>query len=120
MLTKLNNEAKVCRSTRLIVIGKAKVISFEDIEVARVVRIAKDTTKSKGKRGQKRKSIILEADKLKSNLETELEVGHIAKEVIISKKKRGRKHKGTVQETSILESEREVAQMVEMPEREIV
>jgi hypothetical protein len=119
MLTKLNNEAKVRRSTRSIVVGKAKVMSFEDIEVARAARMAKDATKGKGKRGRKRKSITLEADEPESNPEAEPEVGHTAKEVITGKRKRGRKRKGAVQEASVPESEREVAQMVEMPEREV-
>ncbi len=35
MLTKLNNEAKVRRLTRLVVLGKAKVMSYKDIEDAR-------------------------------------------------------------------------------------
>ncbi|PVH73961.1 hypothetical protein DL98DRAFT_353215, partial [Cadophora sp. DSE1049] len=42
VLTKMNNEAKVRRSTRSLVLGKAKVMSFEDIEVARAARAAKD------------------------------------------------------------------------------
>lgn len=60
MLTKLNNEAKVRRSARSIVVGKAKVISFKDIEVARAARMAKGATKGKGKRSWKRKSIACE------------------------------------------------------------
>jgi hypothetical protein len=51
MLTRINNEAKVRRLTRLIVLGKAKVMSFEDIEVARVARVTKEVIKGKGKRG---------------------------------------------------------------------
>ncbi|CAM6003374.1 unnamed protein product [Sphagnum balticum] len=62
MLTRINNKAKVRRLTRLIVLGKAKVISFEDIEVARVARIVKDA-KGKGKGGRKRKSAVLKLDK---------------------------------------------------------
>jgi hypothetical protein len=62
MLISMNNEAKVRRSTRSIVLGKAKVMRFEDIEVARAVRAAKDVIKGKGKRGRKRKSIAPEAD----------------------------------------------------------
>jgi hypothetical protein len=62
MLTRMNNEAKVRRSTRSIVLGKAKVMSFEDIEVARAARAAKEVIKGKGKRGRKRKSAALEAD----------------------------------------------------------
>ena len=54
MLTRMNNEAKVGR-TRSVVLGKAKVMSFEDIEVARAARAAKDVIKGKGKRGRKRK-----------------------------------------------------------------
>jgi hypothetical protein len=62
MLTRMNNEAKVRRSTRSVVLGKAKVMSFEDIEVARAARAAKDAIKGKGKRGRKRKSAALEAE----------------------------------------------------------
>ncbi|KAE9373844.1 hypothetical protein N431DRAFT_407564 [Stipitochalara longipes BDJ] len=51
----MNNEAKVRRSTQSLVLGKAKVMSFEDIEVARAARAAKDVIKGKGKRGRKRK-----------------------------------------------------------------
>ena len=47
----MNNEAKVRRSTRSVVVGKAKVMSFEDIVEARKKRAAKDATKGKGKRG---------------------------------------------------------------------
>ena len=37
-------------------------MSFEDIEVARAARAAKEAIKGKGKRGRKRKSSALEAD----------------------------------------------------------
>lgn len=78
----MNNEVKVCRSTRLIVLGKAKVISFEDIEVVRVARATKEIIKGKGKRGRKRKSATLEADELEAvepeaEPEPELEVALI-------------------------------------------
>ncbi|KAH8776281.1 hypothetical protein F5883DRAFT_366018, partial [Diaporthe sp. PMI_573] len=53
ILTKMNNEAKVYQSTRSVVLGKAKVMSFEDIEVARAARAAKEVTKGSGKRGRK-------------------------------------------------------------------
>ena len=64
MLTRMNNEAKVRQSTRSVVLGKAKVMSFEDIEVARAARAAKEVIKGKGKRGRKRKSAAQEADEL--------------------------------------------------------
>jgi hypothetical protein len=72
MLTRMNNEAKVRRSTRLVVLGKAKVMSFEDIEVARAARAAKEVIKGKGKRGWKRKSGALEADEPELVLELEV------------------------------------------------
>ena len=56
----MNNEAKVRRSTRSIVLGKAKVMSFEDIEVARAVRAAKEVIK--GKHSRKRKIAAQEAE----------------------------------------------------------
>jgi len=55
LLEKINNEAKTRRSTTSKVLGKAKVMSFEDIEVARAARAAKDAVKGKEKRGRKRK-----------------------------------------------------------------
>ncbi|KAG9235946.1 hypothetical protein BJ875DRAFT_357236, partial [Amylocarpus encephaloides] len=54
-LRKINNEAKVRRSTKSVELGKAKVMSFEDIEVARAARSTKDIIKGKGKLGRKRK-----------------------------------------------------------------
>ena len=37
-------------------------MSFEDIEVARAARTAKEVIKGRGKRGQKRKSTVQEVD----------------------------------------------------------
>src|SRR5437773_1943466 len=57
------NEAKVRRSTRSVVLGKAKVMSYEDLEEARAKRAAKEkATAGKGKRGRKRKSPTPEAE----------------------------------------------------------
>jgi hypothetical protein len=65
-LRKVNNEAKVRRSTKSLVLGKAKVMSYEDLEEARAKRAAKDAAKAKGKgkRGPKPKSPAPEADAL--------------------------------------------------------
>lgn len=53
----MNNEAKVRRSTKSVVLGKAKVMSYEDLSEARVKRAANDkASEGKGKRGRKRKS----------------------------------------------------------------
>jgi hypothetical protein len=60
-LLQINREAKVRRSTKSIVLGKAKVMSFEDLEEARAKRAAKEqTSASKPKRGRNRKSDALE------------------------------------------------------------
>jgi septum formation inhibitor MinC len=114
MLTRMNNEAKVRRSTRSIVLGKAKVMSFEDIEVARAARAAKEVIKGKGKRGRKRKSTALEADKPETEPEeAEPEVARAAKEAINGSGKRGRKRKSAAQEAE--EPELEVARMIDAP-----
>jgi len=49
----------------LLVLGKAKVISYEDLVEARAKRVVKEATraaKGKGKRGRKQKSSTLEAE----------------------------------------------------------
>ena len=110
MLTRMNNEAKVRRSTRSVVLGKAKVMSFEDIEVARATRAAKDVIKGKGKRGRKRKSAAVEADEPEPEPD-EPEVARSAEEVINGGGKRGRKR--AAQEAD--EPEPEVALMTDAP-----
>ena len=116
MLIRMNNEAKVRRSTRSVVLGKAKVMSFEDIEVARAARAAKEVIKGKGKRGRKRKSAALEAEEPETEAdepELELEVARAAKEVIKGRGKRGRKRKSAAQEAD--EPEPEVMRMTDAP-----
>ncbi|OBT60603.1 hypothetical protein VE03_10035 [Pseudogymnoascus sp. 23342-1-I1] len=76
-LNTINNEAKVRRSTRLIVIGKAKVMSYEDIDEARAKRAAKEAINGKGKRGRKRTSAALEAGELELELELEPELARM-------------------------------------------
>jgi hypothetical protein len=65
-LRKVNNEAKVRRSTKSRVLGKSKVMSYEDLEEARTKRAARDAAKAKGKgkRGRKRKTPAPETDAL--------------------------------------------------------
>jgi hypothetical protein len=119
MLIRMNNEAKVRRSTRSVVLGKAKVMSFEDIEVARAARAAKEVIKGQGKRGRKRKSAALEADELEADeaeADPEPEVERAAEEVIKGRGKRGRKRKSAALEAD--EPEPEVARMIEAPEPE--
>src|SRR5579871_4386166 len=61
-LCRMNNEAKVRRSTKSVVLGKAKVMSYEDIEEARAKHAAKEeATAGQGKRRRKRKSPAPEA-----------------------------------------------------------
>jgi hypothetical protein len=58
MLTRMDNEAKIRRSTQSLVLGKAKVMSFKNLEVARAARAAKKIINGKGKRDRKRKSTV--------------------------------------------------------------
>ena len=99
MLTRMNNEAKVRRLTRSVVLGKAKVMSYKDIEEARAKRTVKEAINGKGKRGRKRKSAVLEAEEPETEVqkpEAEAEVVRAAKEAINGRGKRGRKRKSTV------------------------
>ncbi|KAN0111137.1 hypothetical protein V8E51_007524, partial [Hyaloscypha variabilis] len=114
MLMRMNNEAKVRRSTKSYVLGQGegKVMSFAEIEEARARRAAKDAIKGKGKRGRKRKSAALEADEPEAaeaevEAEAEPEVARAVKG-----KKRGRKRKIAAQEAE--ESEPEVARMIDV------
>lgn len=54
LLTRMNNEAKIRQSTKSVVLGIARVRSYEDTEEARIKRAAKGATDGKGKRGRKR------------------------------------------------------------------
>ncbi|KAF2681185.1 hypothetical protein K458DRAFT_444754 [Lentithecium fluviatile CBS 122367] len=64
-LLTINNEAKVRRSTKSLVLGKAKVMGYEELKEAREKRVEKDAgqkAKGKGKRGRKCMSAVPEAD----------------------------------------------------------
>jgi hypothetical protein len=120
MLTRMNNEAKVRRSTQSLILGKAKVMSFEDIKVARAARATKEVIKGKGKRGRKRKSTAVEADEPEpdepepnSEPDSEPEVACAGEEVINGRGKRGRKRKSAAPEPD--EPEPEVAWMIDAP-----
>jgi hypothetical protein len=65
LLLKINDEAKVRRSTKSLVLGTAKVMGYEELQDARAKRAeteAAKATKAKGKRGRKRTKASLEAD----------------------------------------------------------
>jgi hypothetical protein len=58
-LTTINTEAKVRRANQSLVLGKAKVMSYKELEEARAKRAERDAAqeaKGKGKRGRKSKS----------------------------------------------------------------
>jgi hypothetical protein len=59
-LTTIDNDAKVRRSTKSVVLRKAKVMSFKDLEKARTDRAAKDEAKvkRKGTRGRSKDSVL--------------------------------------------------------------
>ena len=53
----MNDEAKPRRSTKSVVLGKTKIMSYEDLQEARKKRAAKDAAAAvKPKRGRKRKN----------------------------------------------------------------
>jgi DDE superfamily endonuclease len=63
-LSKMNNEAKTRRKTRSDILGKARVMTYEDIEAARATRAEKDAAKeARGKRKRGRpKKVAVEAE----------------------------------------------------------
>jgi hypothetical protein len=64
-LLTVNKEAKVRRSTKSLVLGKAKVMGYKELVEAREKRAEKEAArkvKGKGKRGRKRTSAAPEAD----------------------------------------------------------
>jgi hypothetical protein len=104
LLQKINNEAKVRRSTQSTVLGKGqgKVMSFEDIEAARAARAAKDIVKGKGKRGRKRKS---DQGKPEPEPEPETEPELEPEMVRAAKKVRNSTRRHTPKSTSIAEAD---------------
>jgi hypothetical protein len=98
-LTTINDEAKVRRKTKPLILGKAKVMSYEDLEEARVKRAEKDAAKEakgEGKRSRKRRSATPEVD-------TATPV----------KTKRGRKRKSDLPEADAPEPSIKMARMSE-------
>jgi hypothetical protein len=63
-LHRANNEAKTRRTTKALVLGKAKVMSYEDLEYARAKRATIEQTVGKKKRGKKRTVQAIETDAL--------------------------------------------------------
>jgi hypothetical protein len=74
LLFKQNNEAKVRRSTKSTIVGKAKVMSYEDIEEARANRAAKEAASVLKKRGQKPIDSALAGAKAKKVWRSEVEI----------------------------------------------
>ena len=74
LLFEQNNESNCRQSTRSTVVGKAKVMSYEDIVEAQTKRDAKEAVPVKGKRGPKRKSSAPVLAEAKSTRKSEVEV----------------------------------------------
>jgi hypothetical protein len=74
LLVQQNNESDSRRSIRSTVVGKAKVMSYEDIERGKAGRDAKEATMVKGKRGPKRKSSAPTLARAKRTRRSEVEV----------------------------------------------
>lgn len=57
-LTRVNNEAKVRRSTKSEIIGTARVMTFKDLERVRTVRREKEAEKAAKKARNKARKIV--------------------------------------------------------------
>ena len=69
-LYKINNEAKVRRSTKSVVLGTAKVMSHEDLEEARAKRAAKEAAKEAKKAKKEAKKVVAEVKKIAKEAST--------------------------------------------------
>lgn len=49
-MLKVNNESKIRRATKSIVLGKAKVISYDNLVIARAIRSEKEAVKERGRK----------------------------------------------------------------------
>jgi len=101
-LIKINNESKARRSTASVVLGKAKVMSYEDLEEARAKRAEKDAAeeaKGKRKRDRKPKNGVPEGDDASAD-----------------KENRGRKRKSTTEDADPPEPKAKKARVVELSE----
>lgn len=64
-LREINDEGKGRRDEKSLVLGKARVMSYEDLEAARAKRVEKEADKAaRKKRGRKRKGRVQEASLL--------------------------------------------------------
>jgi hypothetical protein len=80
LLYRINNEAKVRRLTWSLVIKKVKVISYDDLDIARAAQTAKDKAaaeKGKEKCSRKRKVLAREAEGEVKNGANALDVGSL-------------------------------------------
>jgi hypothetical protein len=119
-LRKMNNEAKVRRSTKALVLGTAKVMSYEDLELARASRATKDAAKAKGKgkRGRKRKSIAPEEEEvtaIKSKRDRKQRSPAPVADVPEPKGKEGRKRKSSAPMADVPEPKAKMARTSETP-----
>jgi hypothetical protein len=118
-LARINNEAKVRRSTKSEILGTARVMSYEDLEKIRAERAVKEAAKETKKAEKEAKKTKREANKVASAT-TE------ADEATAGKTKRGRKRKSVASgadaaeikakvtlssETQVAEGEQEVAML---------
>ena len=104
-LAKINNEAKVRRSTKSKIVGTARVMSYEDLEKARLERAKKEAGKEAADKAKKAKKA-----------KQALTATPTADEAAVGKKKRGRRHKnGVGANARTLEGEAEAA-LVDWPQ----
>lgn len=74
LLFKQNNEAKVRRTTKSTIVGKANVMGYEDIEEQRASRAAKETAAVSKKRDRKPTGLAPAGAKAKKARRSEVDV----------------------------------------------
>lgn len=93
LLLKVNDEAKVRRSTKPLILGRAKVMGYDELKEAREKRAeveAATKAKDKGKRGRKRTNAALEADAAEPKQPKAIRVGKARKLLVPADSQVGR------------------------------
>ncbi|KAF2417700.1 hypothetical protein EJ08DRAFT_571392, partial [Tothia fuscella] len=100
-LALINDEGRVRRSTKSEILGKARVMSYEDLERARVQRATKEEAKANGKAKRSSKPAITTPD---------------SEEAIATKGKRGRKRKSAALQADPSKTKAKVVRMGDEPQ----
>lgn len=102
-LTNINDEGKIRRSTKSEIIGKARVMSYEDLQTARAERAMKEAAKEAKRAAKEAKKAAKEAKEGAEELQ----------KVVIASKRKGSRKRKSLEEAGAPEPDTKVPRMSE-------